>query len=649
MCGISAIVGTGPVNRCQIEAMTHRLTHRGPDAGGIWQEGRVALGHRRLSIIDLEGGQQPMSNEDGTLWIVCNGEIYNHVELRGILRARGHHFKTRSDTEVILHLYEEYGRDCLRHLRGMFSFALWDSRKQRLFAARDHLGQKPLYYAVRGQELLLASEIKALLAADPSLRQLDLAALDEYLSLRVVSAPRSMFRDIRKLPPAHALVFDPHAGLEVYRYWTIDYGPKWSGTDEQLVEELEHRLIEAVRLHLVSDVPVGAFLSGGLDSSLIVAIARKYRLIDDLQTFSLGLPYGDYDEAPTARLVATTHGTHHRERQVKPSLLHALPRLVDQLDEPSDPLAVCVDLVAELAAHHVKVVLGGDGGDELFGGYDRYYGNCYAARYARIPGPLRRGVIGPLLSHLPDGDWYKSVSHQLKWLHRLASYKGGDRYRQSLAYFYFNEDLRLRLHGPRLRNLPTPLLPGWSTQAAYDAGPAEHMVDRMLYADLQSRLPDHPVMVQDRMTMAYGLEARSPFMDHRLVEFAARLPVRLKVRGRTLRYAQVKLAERLLPPEVLRRKKQGFSSALPYLLKAELDHLYHHFLPRMELARDDLVEQPVVNQLLQEHQAGADHSQRLWLLVNAEVWYRMFIGGTSRSDLEAELTGAPAIAVPTAA
>jgi len=633
MCGICGRFGIEPADRDELTKMTRRLAHRGPDDEGMYVDGGIGLGHRRLSIIDLDSGQQPMSNEAGTCWIVFNGEIYNFHQLRDNLSKKGRRFRTVSDTETILHLYDEYGTECVKHLRGMFAFAIWDARNRQVFAARDRLGQKPFYYAQRGSELIFASEIKALLAADPNLAELDLAALDEYLTLRLISPPRSMFRRIHKLPPAHFMTFDPTRGLRIERYWDLPYEPKWRGSEDQLIEELEERLVDCIRLHLVSDVPVGAFMSGGLDSTLVVALLMKHQLAGEFQTFSVGLPYGQYDEAPTARLVADRYGTRHHEETINPSLLNTFPRLVRQLDEPSDPLSVCLDLIAQMARKKVKVVLGGDGGDELFGGYDRYYGNRAADYYALLPEIVRRRLIQPALALVPDGAWYKSRGHQLKWLHRLSFYSRGDRYVKSLAYFYMREPFRTAVYGPLLA-AETGSEPGRLMREAYDRAQAHDSVDRMLYADCQSRLADHPVMIQDRMTMAHGLEARSPFMDHEIAEFAARLPTSLKVRGRTLRYIQVQLAKRLLPPEVLARKKQGFSSALPYLLKNELDVLYRVFLNDVQLARDGILRQEPISQMLAEHQAGVtDHGNRLWLLLNSDVWYRFFLQGQSEDEL----------------
>jgi asparagine synthase (glutamine-hydrolysing) len=364
----------------------------------------------------------------------------------------------------------------------------------------------------------------------------------------------------------------------------------------------------------------------------------KHVCKEPLQTFTMGLPYAQFDEAPAARLVAQQYGTVHHEQVIVPSLLAHLPDLVWHLDEPSDPLSICTYLVAQFAARHVKVVLGGDGGDELFGGYDRYYGNTYAGAYARVPAVVRKGMLGPLLRLLPDGRWYKSVGHQLKWLHELSFLDGGDRYARSLGYFYFGDGWRERLYGEAMSGARISFDPAAAIRAPFDAAKAKHPIDRMLHADSMIRLPDHPVMITDRMTMAHSLEARSPFMDHELSEFAARLPMSMKVRGRSLRYIQKRLAQRYLPEAVLNRPKQGFASALPYLLRGEYEQLFDAFLRRSTLAEAQLLDQAGIDSVLAEHRAGArDHGNRLWLLVNAEAWYRLHFGGQGRDGLRAAL------------
>ena len=615
-------------------AMLEALRHRGPDGEGVFDDGHAVLGHRRLSIIDLEGGRQPLYNAEGTIALVCNGEIYNYVELRRDLEARGHRFLTHSDCEVIIGLYEVYQDRLLEHLRGMFAFALWDTHRQRLLVARDHLGQKPFFYSWQRGAFAFASEIKGLLAYDPALRALNLAALDQYLALRLIAPPLSMFRGIAKLPPGHLLVLERGGEPQIRPYWDLRFTPKTTLPEGRLVDELEERIDEALRLHMVSDVPVGALLSGGMDSSLLVAMLARRLGVKRLPTFTLGLAYQKFDEAPYARAVAQSYDTDHHEETVTPSLLALLPDLVFHLDEPSDPLSLCAYQVAALARRHVKVVIGGDGGDELFGGYDRYYGNLYAERYGQIPAGLRRHLLGPCLSLVPESGWYKSVGHQLRWLHRLSFLSGGERYAASLSYFYFDDDYRRELYTDAARSQLAGADATRALREPYDVLPGGESVDRMLYADSKIRLPDHPVMITDRMSMAHGLEARSPFMDHRLAEFAASLPWQMKVQGRKLRVIQRRLAERYLSPEILNRPKQGFSSALPYILRDEYRLMSERFLRDSELVRAGIVNQSAIDRLISEHAARrADHGNRLWLLINSEVWYRLMILGHSRADL----------------
>jgi asparagine synthase (glutamine-hydrolysing) len=640
MCGIAGIVGKFDPEGRDLGRMLRSLVHRGPDGEGIFSDGQATLGHRRLSIIDLAGGRQPMSNVEGTIWLVCNGEIYNYVELRRQLEAQGYRFVTHSDCEVIIGLYEIHGDRLLDHLRGMFSFALWDSRKQRLLAARDHLGQKPFFYAALGDRFAFGSEIKSLLALDPGLRKLNLAALDQYLALRIIASPLTMFQNVHKLPPGHLLVLERGSAQPAVRpYWDLKFTPKIEMHEDALVDQLEAEIVESLRLHMVSDVQVGAFLSGGLDSSLLVAMLVERVGVRDLPTFTIGLPYRQFDEAPHARKVAQRYRTQHHESIISPSLSGLLPDLVWHLDEPSDPLSLCTYHVAQFARKKVKVVIGGDGGDELFGGYDRYYGNVYAGYYGKLPAVLRRQVLGPALTMIPAAGWYKSVGHQLRWLHRLSFLEGSERYAASLAYFYFDSTRR----GSIFSDASHARLEGADAErvlrAPYEAVLGD-AVDRMLYADSKVRLPDHPVMISDRMTMAHGLEARSPFMDHRLAEFAARIPSDLKVRGRTLRYIQRKLAARYLPPEILARSKQGFSSALPYILKDEYTKLYARYLRDSELVRAGVLARAPIDALLQEHLAGrADHGNRLWLLINSEIWYRMMIMGQPKEEFREREAG----------
>lgn len=637
MCGIAGIINADPRRETALRRMLDSLTHRGPDGEGVYHGEFATLGHRRLSIIDLAGGQQPLYNADRSLVLVCNGEIYNYRELRQRLEQDGYRFQTHSDCEVILALYERHGERLLDHLRGMFAFALWDVKRKSLLAARDHLGQKPFFYSTGEQGFAFASEIKALKALDRRRQRMNLAALDQYLGLRLIDAPLTMFEGIHKLPPGHILTVHAGSPPQIRRYWQLQQEPKLTGSEESLTDELQARLEETLRLHLVSDVPVGAFLSGGMDSSLLVAMLSRNLKVERLPTFTMGLDYQRFDEAPAARTVAKLFQTDHHEERVRPEIASHLPDLVCALDEPSDPLSLCTWLLAKFTSRHVKVVIGGDGGDELFGGYDRYYGNLYASHYSRVPESLRRKVFAPAMAMIPESGWYKSLGHQLRWLHHLSFHSGAARYAASLNYFYFDPERRSKLFTREVQERWPHLDAEAAIRKPYEESRGGDL-DRMLYADSMVRLPNHPVMITDRICMAHGLEARSPFMDHELASFAARLPASLKVRGGTLRYIQRKLAARYLPAEILDRPKQGFSSALPYLLQKEYARLYQSCLRQSQLVQDRVLEKNAIAQLVDEHTSKrADHGNRLWLLINAEIWYRLSILGQSKEDLRREL------------
>ena len=640
MCGICGIATNAGVTEEDVRRMGDTLAHRGPDDSGTYVNagGTVGLGHRRLSIIDLSGGRQPMTNEDGSLWITFNGEIYNYRELREGLDER-HRFRTQSDTEVILHLYEEQGESCVASLRGMFAFAIYDVRQKRLFLARDHLGQKPLYYSHNGNEFAFASEIKAILAWKPDLSVLDDEALYEYLTIRIITPPRSMFKQIRKLPPAHHLTFE--AGkVRIERYWGLRYEPKHTSDLPELIDRLEREIESAVGYHLVSDVPVGAFLSGGLDSSLIVAMMSKLAG-ENIKTFSGDVPYGGFSEIPYANMVAAKFRTDHRILTVTPSLVRTLPDLVWHLDEPSDALSVCMYHISRLAREDVKVVLGGDGGDELFGGYDRYYGNVLVDYYALLPQSLRTLFVGNFIKMLPEGFWYRSYSHQLRWMHQMSFFSGGERYAKSLGYFYFSDGYKRKLYTKRFRDAVGMFDPEGSVKTYFNADNAEDIIDRMLHADSMTRMPDHPNMILDRMTMAHGLESRAPFLDHKLAEFCARIPVHFKIRRTQRRFIETQLAKKHLPPALITKKKQGFSSPLTYLLANEFRVLSEIFLSDSSLVRDEILNRAAIDELLSEHLQGkADHGNRLWLLCNAEVWYRMYIDRQPRETIAGLLESA---------
>ena len=639
MCGFAGMFDPRGVDSAKVGLMADAIAHRGPDDATLHVEPEFGIGFRRLSIIDLAGGRQPIPNEDESVWVVLNGEIYNYAELRQRLMAGGHRFRTRSDTEVLAHLYEDLGADLVHELRGMFSFAIWDRRRRTLLLARDHFGQKPLFWAQDGTRLHFASEIKSILAAAPRFGVVNPRALDEYLTLRIISEERTMFAGVHKLPPAHLLEAS-EGRVEVRRWWNLAYDPKQSLTADEALERLDHELKESVRFHMVSDVPVGAFLSGGVDSGLVVA-AMRAATGEPFHTFSGGVPFGEFDEGPAAQAVARRYGTTHHACAIGGELLGLLPTLVDHLDEPSDPLSACMYRISQVAREHVKVVLGGDGGDELFAGYDRYYGTAYARYYAGLPRVLRQQVVRRIVDAMPDGFWYKSLSHRVRWLDELAQVEDGRRYARSLSYAYFTPARREQLYTDAFRATLDGFDPEQAIIRWHDDGAAKQALDRMLLADSMIRLPNHSVMILDRMSMAHGLEARSPFLDHKLAEFAATLPVHLKIRGRSRRWLQMRLAERYIPPDVLRRPKQGFNSPLPYVMRAQFEALFTAYLGDMRLVQAGYLQQAAIEQMLAAHVSGrADHGNRLWLLLNAELWYRLKIAGESPSDTQARVSDA---------
>ena len=617
--------------------MCDAIAHRGPDDWGTFVEGGVGLGMRRLSIVDLAGGHQPMSNEDGSVVVVFNGELYNFPSLHDEIVAKGHRFKTRCDTEALVHLYEEYGEGMVARLRGMFGFAIWDRTRRRLLVARDHFGQKPLFYTEKAGTLTFASEIKALLADDPSLAELSPGALDQYLTMRFVQPPETFFARIRALPPGHYMVWE-NGRIRIERYWDLSYGPKWTYSEAETLDRIDELLAETVKLHLLSDVPVGAFLSGGLDSTLIASYAAR-TLGSELRTFSMGIPYRDLNELPAAAAVAARYGTQHYAEEVTPSVVEDLPRLVSALDEPADPLSICLLHLARMTARHVKVVLGGDGGDELFGGYDRYAADRWLNRYRAVPEVVRNTVAQQVLRRLPDQFTFKSFTHKLRWVDLMARKTGGERYSESLQFFWFNEAHRAELYTPGFRGQLAGSRPDACLLDLYSAPNAEEPVDRMMYVDSMSRLPGQSLTILDRATMAYSLESRSPFLDPRFAEFMARVPTSLKIKGRRLRYLERRLGERYLPPEVLARKKQGFASPLMYILEGEVRALAPRLLLNSELVRAGYLRAERMQQLVKEHLSRQyDHGNRIWLLLSAEVWYRRYIGRRSEADLEMEIS-----------
>jgi len=637
MCGICGEVRRSGARTEVLRAMARAIAHRGPDDEGFYVSGAVGLGSRRLSIIDVAGGHQPIANEDGNVHVVLNGEIYNYRSLREGLINRGHQFSSGTDTEVIVHLYEERGDACVEALEGMFAFALWDDRRQRLLLARDPLGQKPLYWAKTGKGFSFASEIKSILASGDVSTSLNTESLHHYLSLRFIPTPDTMFEGIHKLPAAHKLIYEDDT-VSIERYWRLSFANPLEGQDDEILEFIEAELRRAVSFHLVSDVPVGAFLSGGMDSSAVVALAAG-ELPKPFQTFAIGTDDPSFDERAHARAVAEHCGTAHVEKEVGPDPIALLPRMIHHLDEPSDPIAACTYHAAALASRHVKVVLGGDGGDETFGGFDRYAGVGWISPYAQLPAWLRRSTLGAVLSFIPENVGYKSWTQRLRWLDTLGRYRDPDeRYAAATVFFRFDHASKAALLGPEIWPKVRELDAADAIVRELRAADSSDPLDRMLAADFATRLPEHSLMLTDRMSMAHGLEVRSPLLDRALVELMVRVPSRLKIRGRQLKVALRRIAAPWLPREIIARPKQGFMFPIAQWLRGPLRDLARETLAEGHTVRDGILRRGAAVALIDEHAAcKVDHHVRIWMLLNVEIWYRMFVEGDSADSIEEEL------------
>lgn len=631
MCGICGRLNFDserPVGAPLLRRMTNALSHRGPDGDGIFINGPVGLGHRRLKIIDLtENGRQPMPNEDGTIWITFNGEVYNFPDLRERLIRRGHRFRSKTDTETVLHLYEEEGPACVRALRGMFSFAIWDARTQTLFLARDRAGKKPLYYQIDRGGLRFASEIKAILM-DPEVEATpDFEGIHHYLSFGYVPHPATAFRGIRALPPAHvATIRDGR--LTVERYWRLQYGVKHPGSEQDLAQELVHHLEDAVKVRMISDVPLGAFLSGGIDSSAVVAMMSRHAA-EPVRTFSIGFDTAEYDERHYARLVAERFGTRHEEFVVRPDAAGILPMLVWHYDQPfADSSAIPTYYVAQITRQHVTVALNGDGGDEGFGGYERYVAQQLAGRLDWLPGTARRGLQAAV-GLVPRGGRRGSLrARGRRFLEGLL--QPPDR-RYSRWVFHFTADRKAELYHPDFAAAVPPMESEELLIRAFRTSDGADLLDAVMDVDTRTYLPDDLLVKVDVASMMNGLEARSPFLDHALLEFAARIPSHLKLRGREKKVLLRTALRGILPDAILERPKMGFGVPIDRWLREDLRSLaYDTLLGRR--ATDRVYFRPeVVRSYLDEHVAGrASWHYLLWNLLMLELWHRTFIDGDGR-------------------
>jgi asparagine synthase (glutamine-hydrolysing) len=627
MCGIAGFVDLWAASEVRVreeraqtlENMCRVIRHRGPDDQGVMVMDGVALGMRRLSIIDLSGGRQPISNEDGTVTIVFNGEIYNYRDLQSELRARGHRLVTNSDTETIVHSYEEYGGACVEWLRGMFSFAIWDDKEKKLFIARDRVGKKPLYYTVTRQgTLVFGSELKSLLQHPEVTREINPEAIDAYFSLGYVPDPLAIFKNIEKLSPGHHLTFQ-NGRLSIERYWDFKFETNGNGHRAiDYLDELRAMLEESVKIRLVSDVPLGAFLSGGIDSSTVVALMARH-MDQPVKTFSIGFNEDSYNELKYARLTARKFGTEHHEFLVTPDICDVVDELAWHFDEPfADSSAIPTYVVSKLAREHVTVVLTGDGGDELFAGYTRYVTEQKRRGFNLVPRAIRKGLMDPVSRRLPHGAFGRNYLYNV-------SLDSIDRYLDSVSIFtgpnknlLYTSDFRGALRGDsQMSSFFNELSDKVKTRTSLDS---------LLYIDSKTYLPGDILTKVDRASMAVSLEARVPLLDHKLIEFVTRIPAGMKMAGLETKHVFKQAISDLIPAEILNRPKQGFGVPIEQWINRQLRNRIRDTLSDPRTQQRGYVSRGHVEMLLGEHEKGRrDHSMALWSLLMLELWHRNFV------------------------
>jgi asparagine synthase (glutamine-hydrolysing) len=626
--GIHSLDGERPIDLALLQAMNDSLTHRGPDSAGHFHEpGRVGLAMRRLSIIDVAGGAQPIANEDRSVWIVFNGEIYNFAELRERLEGLGHRFESHSDTEVIVHAYEEYGDDCVTHLRGMFAFAIWDSRRQRLLIARDRVGIKQLFFTQAGGQLLWGSEIKALLQHPAVPRRMRPAAVNHFLTFLYVPEPLSMFEGIEELRAGHLLVAE--AGkITVRPYWRLRYEVDEGMNLETATAGLRERLEEAVRIRLISEVPLGGFLSGGIDSGAVVALMARHSNAA-VNTFSIGYSTGGaaFDERVYARELATRYGTRHREFEMTPDLVEIAPRLVQAFDQPSaDSTAIPTWYLCEQTRQHVTVALSGLGGDEVAAGYERYRGALLAERLGWVPAWLRRGLLRPLVDLLPDPRSGHPFAQRAKRFVRAMDLPFDQRYFEFVSQM--SREARADLLAPEILEQIDLDDPYSHYQACIDEVRDAAPLHRALFADLKLYLPGDLLTLTDRISMAHSLEVRVPFLDHHLLEFAARIPPRHKLAGTQLKHVLREAVRDLLPADFFRRRKMGFAAPLGVWFRENLREFVEDTLSRDAISRTGTFRYPAIRRILDDHYTRrANYDNQIWALISFTLWHQGYITG----------------------
>ncbi len=626
MCGIVGFVnaGTKDVSREIVERMNNCIVHRGPDEDGFYVKDNVALAMRRLSIIDLAEGQQPIFNEDKTKLIVFNGEIYNFQELRKNLQDSGHKFKTHSDTEVIIHLYDEYGVDCVQHLRGMFAFAIWDKTEKILFIARDRVGKKPLLYSHQTNgDLIFGSEFQALLAHPDISREVDFEAIDSYLSFLCVPAPQTAFKQIRKLEPGHWLRWKD-GKIETNRYWLPDFSKKIKISEEEAIEETTRILRESVKLRMISEVPLGAFLSGGVDSSVVVALMAQ-ESSKPVKTFSIGFEEQDFSELKYAKIVAEHVGAEYNEFIVKPDALEVLPTLVEHYGEPyADSSAIPTYYVSKETRKYVTVALNGDGGDESFAGYERYAAMQIAQLYHRFPKFLRNNFVEKPINLIPTSELKKSRFRDAKRFLQAASLEKTERYFHWTTVF--REKAKEELYTKEFiqtvaKNDASDVLNQWFKKAN-----GSGILDTTLLTDQMTYLPNDLLVKVDIASMANSLEARSPFLDHNVIEFAASLPENLKMQRFQTKSLLKKVAARLVPSEVIYRRKMGFGVPIGNWFRGEMKDFVKDVLLSEKSLNRGIVKKEILKNYVEEHiNAERDHTFQIWTLLMLELWFQRFI------------------------
>lgn len=643
MCGITGILykGTKRVELEQLKKMASVLEHRGPDDEGYYinKDNSFGLGFRRLSIIDLKTGHQPVCNEDKSIWVALNGEIYNFMELREGLQKKGHIFYTQSDTEVLVHLYEDKGLDSLSCLRGMFAFCIWDENKKRMFLARDRVGKKPLFYTTIGEDIIFGSEIKAILQCPQVTPCLDLRSMDHYLTYGYSPPERSMFKGINKLAPGHYLAYDKD-GVRTARYWSLNYENKLALKKSDYRELVLSTLSEATKIRLISDVPLGVLLSGGIDSSCIVALMRRMSA-GPIKTFSIGFDDQDYNELEYARLIAKAFDTQHHEFMVRPDLMGVLDKLIWYYNEPfADPSSIPTYFVSKIAREHVTVVLNGDGGDESFSGYERYIALRYAHFIKNIPNIALKGI-------------YLALDSIRRW----KGYKETAKFSKVCTYFSILTNYEKRYIYPRLISYFSPQDKDSLYSADFkrknnfgysfdfladiiDGSNGANIVDRLMSADILSYLPEDLLVKMDRATMANSLEGRSPFLDHKVMELAARIPVGLKLKGATTKYILKESFAGILPDKILKRGKMGFGVPIGRWFRKDLADFIKDILLSEEFFKKGFFEKGFVKEMIEGHISGRQNNAfKIWNLLNFELWHRMFIDKTWKAPYTQLKTG----------